>query len=285
MPQTFILPEEISDWAFEIKSQGKSIGLVPTMGALHEGHLSLIEEAKKHADVILVTIFVNPKQFGPNEDFSKYPRTLKNDIELLDRAGADAVFSPNSAHMYPENFQTFVVNTTMASGLCGASRPGHFQGVLTVVMKLFNLTFADYAVFGKKDYQQFRLIEQMTKDLCIPIHIIGSETVREESGLAKSSRNRYLNEEEKIAASHIFKGLIAARGFYQGGERSCSKLVDIVAESILETGLLEIEYVEICDQQTLSPCGENVDRPPVMLVAVKLGDVRLIDNLELDTGI
>ena len=284
MPQTFILSPEISEWAYEEKSKGHTIGLVPTMGALHRGHLSLVEEMKKQVDRIVVSIFVNPKQFGPNEDFSQYPRTFKEDIALLDQAGVHALFAPNSADMYPEGFQTFIYNNCMANMLCGASRPGHFQGVLTVVAKLFNVTFADYAIFGKKDYQQFRMIETMVRDLSIPIHVMGSETIRESSGLAMSSRNKYLDDAQKEIASQIYKGLVAARGFYQGGERNTNKVKDIARETMTADPQLTLEYLEICDQNSLESCGENIDKPPVMLVAAKLGTVRLIDNLELDAG-
>ncbi|MDA9951298.1 pantoate--beta-alanine ligase [Oligoflexaceae bacterium] len=283
MPQTFILPEEITDWSFKTKSEGKSIALVPTMGALHQGHLSLIAKALGHADEVIVSIFVNPKQFGPDEDFSKYPRTLKADIEKLEGLGVACVYAPNAAHIYPEGYQTYIENAEMSDALCGSSRPGHFRGVLTVVLKLFNVTFADVALFGKKDYQQFRMIEKMVSDLNVPVHVVGSDTVREANGLAMSSRNTFLNSEQREAAGQIYRGLTASRGSYQAGERSVAALIKAASDLISENSELEIEYLELKNQNTLQSFSENVDGPPVMLTAVRCGNVRLIDNLELDS--
>lgn len=285
MTQTFILPEEMSEWSFSQLTSGASIGLVPTMGALHDGHLQLVKEMKTAVDKTVVSIFVNPKQFGPNEDYAKYPRTIKSDIAKLQEAGVDVAFVPNAAQIYGDAFETYVTNDEMSAVLCGASRPGHFRGVLTVVLKLFNITLAHKAFFGKKDYQQFRMIERMRDDLSVPIEIVGVDTIREPTGLAMSSRNEYLSPEERQQASSIYKGLVAARGFYQAGERQCEKLLEVARSTMSEIPGLEIEYLEICDQHTLHGCAETVDKPPVMLVAARLGSVRLIDNLELDAGV
>jgi pantoate--beta-alanine ligase len=189
-PMTLISLSELTDVRNGWEREGAKVVFVPTMGALHEGHMQLVRVARQHGSRVIVSIFVNPTQFGPNEDFAKYPRTLAADLELLAKEKVDAVFLPNAMSMYPDGFQTYVINKTMAKGLCGAVRPGHFEGVLTVVLKLFNLVRPHTAIFGKKDYQQWRLIERMVKDLHLPVMVLGQDTVRESDGLAMSSRNR-----------------------------------------------------------------------------------------------
>ena len=267
----------VDDW----KSHGHRVSFVPTMGALHEGHLSLVRAAKADGAKVIVSIFVNPLQFGPSEDFARYPRTLKEDIEKLTTADADIVFAPSATEIYPEGFQTTIRNEKMSAGLCGKFRPGHFEGVLTVVAKLLNIVSPDVAIFGKKDYQQWRLIERMAKDLQMPLEIRGIDTVREADGLAMSSRNRYMNDDERSQASLIFGGLSAAREFWQKGERSTETVRAKFLESIAKCERMKMQYAEIVDSQTLAQFGEKLpEKNLVMIVAVLFGDVRLIDNLE-----
>jgi pantoate--beta-alanine ligase len=263
------------------RSQGQQIALIPTMGALHEGHISLVDVAKKENAKIVVSIFVNPLQFGPSEDFSRYPRTLKEDLDKLERAGVHAVFAPPAAQIYPQEFQTHVTNRKMATGLCGLFRPGHFDGVLTVVTKLFNIVQPDSAYFGKKDYQQWRLIERMVLDLHMPVKIEGCETIRESDGVAMSSRNRYMSDEERRQACLIYEGLTAAKQAWQSGERSKKRVIQRFGESISKCEKMEIQYAEIVDKFSLqSPSSDLADSNLVMIVAILFGDVRLIDNLE-----
>jgi pantoate--beta-alanine ligase len=263
------------------RSTGHQVAFVPTMGALHEGHISLVNIAKKENMKVVVSIFVNPLQFGPNEDFSRYPRTLKDDIEKLQGAGVEAIFAPAAAEIYPDGFQTVVSNEKMATGLCGRFRPGHFSGVLTVVAKLFNIVQADATFFGKKDYQQWRLIERMALDLQMPSKVIGCETVRESDGLAMSSRNRYMSTEERSQASLIYEGLTAAKQAWQSGERSSEKVMQKFSGIIAKCEKMRIQYAEIVDKFSLEPAGAKLaDTNLVMIIAVLFGDVRLIDNLE-----
>ena len=267
----------VEDW----KSHGHRVSFVPTMGALHEGHLSLVRAGKADGAKVIVSIFVNPLQFGPSEDFARYPRTLKEDIEKLKTADADIVFAPSATEIYPEGFQTTIRNEKMSAGLCGKFRPGHFEGVLTVVAKLLNIVRPDVALFGKKDYQQWRLIERMATDLQMPLEIRGIDTVRESDGLAMSSRNRYMNEDERIQASLIFAGLSSARELWQKGERSTEKVRTKFLESLVKCERMKMQYAEIVDSHTLAQFGEKLpDKNLVMIVAVLFGDVRLIDNLE-----
>lgn len=280
--QTIITLDELKTW--RVAQGSSSVAFVPTMGALHAGHLALVRKAQQLADKVIVSIFVNPIQFGPKEDFATYPRTLAEDMEQLGRLGADAVFLPNASQMYPDHFQTYVTNETMAQVLCGASRPGHFRGVLTVVAKLFNLIQPKVAVFGKKDYQQWRMIEQMVQDLAMPLTIVGEDTLREEDGLAMSSRNRRLTPEHRQSiAPQLYKGLQLAQQAYVQGERSKEELVARTTTHLQQYPDLKLEYVALHDQAGLAPVADLVKEPAVMLVAARLGDVRLIDNIELGT--
>lgn len=251
------------------------------MGALHEGHLSLVALARQRADRVIASIFVNPLQFGPAEDFSRYPRTLKADLELLSTLEVEAVFVPNAATMYPEGFQTHVYNNDMAKDLCGASRKGHFEGVLTVVLKLFNLVRPHLAIFGKKDYQQWRLIERMVKDLALPLEVLGAETLRDPDGLAMSSRNRYLSDTERPLATRLFQGLTAAADAYKAGRRLPRELLDAFHNVAGGVPGIELEYAELRRRETLKPFQDKVDGPAVMLVAARVGTTRLIDNVEI----
>jgi len=260
------------------RQSGKTIGFVPTMGALHEGHAALVRAAKKASDFVIVSIFVNPTQFGPKEDFAKYPRTLEADRAISSEAGADLIFAPGVEEMYPERSVTFVEVKELDAVLCGPSRPGHFRGVCTVVLKLFNIVQPDKAHFGAKDYQQARIISQMVRDLNVPVAIQVEPTVREQDGLAMSSRNRYLSAAERSRAPGIYKALQDIR------ERALSGEVDVARlESALESELVKIigakiDYARIVDAETLQPTA-RLTRPAVAAVAVFLGTTRLIDNI------
>lgn len=264
----------------EWRASGAKVALVPTMGALHEGHLSLVRAARSAADVVVVSIFVNPLQFGPNEDFAKYPRTLAQDLELLSEH-AEAVFLPTANTMYLDGHATTVSNQSMAAELCGASRPGHFDGVLTVVLKLFNIVGPQRAYFGKKDYQQWRLIERMARDLNLPVEVIGVDTIRDPDGLAMSSRNRYLSPEERTLALGISRGLAAAQALSGKGQRDVSALVAACAAQIPNDPVVTTEYIELRRASDLRRFEGPKDGPGVMLVAARVGSTRLIDNKEL----
>ena len=267
--------------------------LVPTMGALHEGHLNLMREARALAGErgrVAVSIFVNPLQFGPKEDFSKYPRELEADAAKCASVGVDAIFAPAAEEMYAGNRSVTVLETKLSKVLCGASRPGHFDGVCTVVLTLFNIIQPDTAVFGKKDYQQLAIIRRMVRDLDVPVKVVGSETVREADGLAMSSRNRYLSAEERTQAAAIRRGLLRARGLWEGGERQSGVLkaafLEVLAE---EAPLARVDYVECTDADSLETVGEMgggvaIAARGLMAAAVFFGKTRLIDNVEMEEG-
>lgn len=265
--------------------QGKTIGLVPTMGALHDGHGALIKASVKECDVTVVSVFLNPIQFGKNEDLDKYPKRLEADAKLAESIGADYVFAPSVAEMYPDGDPlTMVRDETLESMYCGAYRPGHFRGVLTVVSKLFLISGAHHAYFGEKDYQQVFLIERMVKDLNFDIQIHRIKIVREESGLALSSRNEYLSEDEKARALGISSGLKLAKDAYEAGERGVAKLRDFVLKSIL-AARGTVQFVEVVNQATLQKISAGMLAPEdkvVILVAAFFGKTRLIDNIELN---
>ncbi len=262
---------------------GATVGLVPTMGALHAGHLSLIVAARRKCDQTAVTIFVNPRQFGPNEDFSAYPRTLDDDLRRCESAGADLVFTPSVETMYPAGVRTTVHVAGLTDGLCGPFRPGHFDGVATIVAKLFHILPADAAYFGEKDYQQLMVIRQMVRDLDVPIEIVACPTVRETDGLAMSSRNAYLAPEDRRRAASLSKALFAAVEQADRGERSASTLVSAIRESLSRVGISQIDYIEIVDAQTLAPLS-FINVPARLCLAVRIGRTRLIDNVAVDAA-
>lgn len=269
-----------------LRLAGRRIGLVPTMGNLHAGHLSLVEQAKQHCDYVVVTIFVNPLQFGPNEDFERYPRTFDADSEQLNAAGCDAVFVPSVAEMYPKGLdQQTVVSVPALSNLhCGASRPGHFAGVCTVVNKLFNLTGPDQAFFGDKDFQQLLIIKKMVADLCMPIVVTGVPIHRETSGLAMSSRNSFLSPAQKKTAANLYASLTQAKSsILDDNCRTYKKLTQSLKKTLTETGM-EVDYLSVCNARTLEPASLG-DTELVILSAVYLGKepqrTRLIDNVRL----
>ena len=283
MPSTLISIADVQTRRQAWDSDGAKVAFVPTIGALHQGHLSLVKQARNLADRVIVSIFVNPAQFAPGEDLSKYPRTLSADLELLARENVEAVFLPSDATMYPDGFQTYVHGKGMALQLEGSSRKHHFEGVLTVVLKLFNLVQPHVAIFGKKDYQQWRLIEQMVADLNLPIKIMGGETLRESDGLAMSSRNRYLSEGERQLAPFIYQGLLAAMAGFAAGERSPEVLIANCRNVIEQHQDFVVDYIELRQRRDLLPCGTSVaEEASVMLVAARLGTTRLIDNMEMD---
>ncbi len=256
------------------------IGLVPTMGALHEGHFSLIRKCRDVCDIVVVSIFVNPTQFGPNEDFAKYPRTFDKDCAAVEGLGGDIVFAPRSEEMYPEGFRTFAHVEGLTEGLCGAGRPGHFRGVTTVVLKLLNIVRPVLAVFGQKDAQQAIVLKRMVEDLNIPTKLLIAPVVREPDGLAMSSRNVYLTEEERAQAPSIFGALRDAREKYEKGERSGPKLKSAITERLSSVPLLKVEYVEVVTAGTLKSA-DQVETPTLCAVACRTvqSSTRLIDNI------
>lgn len=272
--------DSISKLRQERRRLSDPVGLVPTMGALHEGHLALVEAAKSENKSVIVTIFVNPTQFGPHEDLSKYPRNLSRDLDLLWESGVDLVFTPTPDVMYPQEFQTWIDVTKVSQGLEGERRPGHFRGVATVVAKLFNLTQPHRAYFGQKDAQQVVVIKHMVHDLNFPLEMVVCPTVRELDGLAKSSRNVYLTPEQRQAAKVIYQGLKSAAEAYHAGERLPDNLRAGVYHQ-LQTEPLAVEYVSVADARILREVSSPVEHPILVSVAVRIGNVRLIDNLVL----
>lgn len=256
--------------------QGKTIGFVPTMGYFHEGHLSLMRQAKKETDKVIVSIFVNPIQFGPKEDFKRYPRDLKRDLEMAKSVGVDIVFYPKEKDMYPKDYKTYVRVKELENRLCGKFRPGHFQGVCTVVLKLFNIVMPHIAYFGQKDAQQAIIIKRMVKDLNIPVKIKVMPIVREKDGLAMSSRNTYLNEKERKDAVILYKGLKLAKDLVKEGLTDSSYIIKRV-KRFIKPKVTKIDYVEIVDTKNLLPL-EKIEREALLALAVWIGDTRLIDN-------
>ncbi|MEO5345585.1 MAG: pantoate--beta-alanine ligase [Magnetococcus sp. YQC-9] len=269
-------------WIHARRASGGGIGFVPTMGALHAGHISLIHAARQQCAHVVTSIFVNPAQFGPNEDFARYPRTLEADQAMLTEAGCAALYLPEVGEIYPEGFQTRMQLPEISADLCGAVRPGHFDGVALVVTILFNRVQPDVAFFGLKDYQQLLLIERLVTDLAIPIRVVGVPTVREADGLAMSSRNRYLNFVERQRAGALFQALLAARTARRAGERSPETLEGVAREVLHASGIERVEYVALRAARTLRRVETVTDgEDPVMLLAVRLGTARLIDNMVL----
>lgn len=275
--QTSVL--ELRNELDEVRAGGRRVGVVPTMGALHEGHLSLIREAARRAEEVVVTIFVNPTQFGPNEDFERYPRDLENDTKRAESAGATIIFAPPVAEMYPSGEQTRVRVVGLSRGLCGESRPGHFEGVATVVAKLFNAVGPGCYIFGQKDFQQWRLIEQMARDLLFPVEIVGMPIVREPDGMALSSRNAYLKPGERLRALTLARSLQHAIEAYRSGVRDSGRLVDGVSAELAKD--VRVDYVEIRDPSSLDPIVGEFSGPVLLAVAGYVGSTRLIDNVVL----
>jgi len=260
-----------------MKKEGKSIGLVPTMGYLHEGHLSLVRAAKKHTDVVVMSIFINPIQFGPKEDFEKYPRDLKHDEEMAREAGVDVIFYPSLKDMYPEGYATYVTVEKLTSNLCGESRPGHFRGVATVVTKLFNIVKPEVAYFGQKDMQQAMMIKKMASDLNMDIEVKIMPIVRDKDGLAMSSRNMYLSDAERKDAAVLYQSLKNAEMLIKNGERDARKVIKAVEDMIKAKQSARIEYVKLVDARELSDV-RMITGEIALAVAVFFSNTRLIDN-------
>lgn len=269
--------QDMQEGSRQLRCRGRRIGLVPTMGFLHEGHLSLIRKAREAADAIVVSIFVNPTQFGPGEDYGDYPRDFHRDSRLCEEAGVDLLFCPSVEALYPDGYSVYVDETQLSAGLCGASRPGHFRGVATVVAKLFLIVQPDVAIFGQKDAQQVRVIEQMVRDLNFPLQILVAPTVRERDGLAMSSRNTYLSAVERERAAALYQALCLARRLYDQGERDAAPIRS--AMQVLVDGMpgATTDYIEIVDYRTLKPVGE-IRGVTLIALAVRIGRTRLIDN-------
>lgn len=282
MSESMIIVSTLEELWQALRLLNRPLGLIPTMGYLHEGHLSLVRRAREECGSVTVSIFVNPTQFGPNEDLSRYPRNIEGDLKLLEAAGADLVWLPTSEEMYPPGFQTWVTVETLTSPLEGAMRPGHFRGVTTIVSKLFNAIRPEKAYFGQKDAQQAAVIRQMTRDLSYPIEIVVCPTVRETDGLAMSSRNSYLNPEERRAATVLFRALTAAQAAYQNGERSAETLRRVMRETIEAEPLARLQYVSCADYDTLQEL-EIVTSKALLSMAVFIGKTRLIDNFVLSS--
>jgi pantoate--beta-alanine ligase len=268
----------------KLRRENKTVSFVPTMGALHEGHLALVKEARAASDIVIVSIFVNPEQFNDKGDLERYPRDLTTDAALLAQYEVDYIFAPEDSEIYPEGFSTYVYVEGVSEGLEGASRPGHFRGVATIVTILFNAIRPDLAFFGQKDAQQVAVIKRMTTDLGFETEIVVVPTVREESGLALSSRNRILSPEEREKASVIFAALRDAKIAFKQGERNAAKLIEMVQERISGEPLAAIDYVSIVDPKTLEPVEKVPETETLIAAAVRLGNVRLIDNIVLNRG-
>jgi pantoate--beta-alanine ligase len=262
-----------------LREEGKRIGFVPTMGFLHEGHGALIRQSAARCDATVVSIFVNPTQFGPSEDLANYPRDLERDQNLCLDAGATVLFLPEVAEIYPTGFQTHIEPGRLAEPLCGRFRPGHFRGVATVVAKLFNIVQPDLAFFGQKDFQQTVVVRRMARDLNLPVDVVVVPTIREADGLALSSRNTYLDEEARRRALSISEGLLAAKAAFEGGERNAAKLLELARAPL--SGVDSVQYLELVDAQNLEPFQGEVDRAVALCVAAYVGSTRLIDNVVL----
>ena len=278
----FATPGEMRAWSRHQRAGGHRVGVVPTMGALHEGHLELIRAAFAHADRVVVTIFVNPLQFNQSTDFDSYPRPIDDDLLHCEAAGVDAVYAPTAATMYSPRFQTHVEPGDLADRLEGPMRPGHFRGVVTVVTKLFGATTPDVAVFGRKDFQQLAIIRRMVDDLDMGVEIVGVPIVRESDGLARSSRNVRLTSADRLAAAVLSRALFAGRDLYVAGERDAAVIRSHVVDRITAEPRAVVEYVELVDVATLRPLDHlDADTAAALLTAAWFGDVRLIDNVEL----
>ena len=268
---------EMREWSETQRRAGRRIIFVPTMGSLHEGHLCLVRDARRRGDLAVASIFVNPAQFGPGEDFAAYPRDFERDRQMLETEGVDVLFYPSGAEIYPFGAQTFVDVEKLSAPLCGAARPGHFRGVATVVAKLLNIVRPHAAIFGEKDYQQLQVIRRMVRDLSMDVEILGHPIVREADGLAMSSRNSYLTAAERRAAVCLSRALCKAERLFRRGETAAAAIVQLVAAELDKEPLAKVEYVQLCDVETLDEVGD-IRAPAVLALAVRIGKARLIDN-------
>lgn len=274
---------EMQEWSERERYAGKRIAFVPTMGFLHEGHRQLVRDGRKRGDRLVVSIFVNPTQFGPREDFAAYPRDFESDRRLLEKEGTDILFYPASSEMYPDGYGTYVEVEKLSHLLCGAFRPGHFRGVTTVLTKLFGIVRPHVVVLGAKDYQQLQIVRRMVEDLNFAIEVVGHPIVREKDGVAMSSRNAYLSREERQAALSLSRGLAKARSLVREGERESRRIVEAAWAEIRKEPLARVEYVRLCDPESLEEV-ERLDGSALLALAVWVGKARLIDNTLLTTG-
>lgn len=274
-------PDEMRGASRAARVRGARVGLVPTMGALHKGHLSLVRAAREWCDFVAASIFVNPTQFGPNEDFSKYPRNLDRDCQMLEKEGLDVLFAPNADEMYPAGSVTWVEVEKMSERLCGKSRPGHFRGVTTVVAKLFNIVEPDAAFFGQKDAAQVAIIKRMVRDLNMAVEIQVCPIIREADGLAMSSRNAYLNSQERKSALVLYRSMLTAKNRFDAGERDASTLIDSAKAEFARNPEVRLDYFEIVDPDTLDP-EPAINKRVLIAVAAFVGNTRLIDNILLE---
>lgn len=263
------------------RSHSRRVGFVPTMGYLHRGHVSLLEEARRQCDLVVLSIFVNPTQFGPNEDFERYPRDLKSDLAHANSAGVDIVFCPEREALYPEGYQTFVEVRELERGLCGERRPGHFVGVATIVLKLFNIVQPHVAFFGEKDYQQLQVIRRMVRDLDLEVAVVGLPIVRDPDGLALSSRNAYLSPEERSRGLALSRALFAVQDRLHAGERESAVLLDTATRILKAEPDVRLDYLELRHAESLAPVTGRIEQPAVLAVAAFVGKTRLIDNVLL----
>ena len=272
--------EEMRSWSETERRAGRRIVLVPTMGSLHGGHLSLVRDGKRRGDRLVVSLFVNPTQFGPQEDYASYPRDFERDRSLLEREGTDVMFSPSAGEMYPAGHQSYVEVGKLGEQLCGVFRPGHFRGVATVVAKLFNIAEPHAAIFGEKDYQQLRVIRRMARDLNLGVEVVGHPTVRAPDGLALSSRNSYLSDAERQAALSLCRALNKAEALALAGEKESGRILDAARAEIEKEPLARIQYAKLCHPETLEDV-EKIESEAVLALAVFVGKTRLIDNTVL----
>lgn len=268
---------EMQQWSAAVRTTGETISFVPTMGCLHRGHLSLLEEGRKRGDKLVLSIFVNPTQFGQGEDFEDYPRDLEQDSQLAEQTGVDVIFAPTASEMYPSGYATYVDVEGITDTLCGASRPGHFRGVCTVVTKLFSIVQPHNAIFGNKDFQQLAVIRRMTLDLNLPVEIIGMPIFREADGLAMSSRNTYLNTDQRMQALVLSQSINRARDLVASGETRSQVIIEQLRQTIEQQPEARIDYVQVCHQLSLED-QVSIDPDSVLLLAVFIGKTRLIDN-------
>lgn len=271
-------PAAVRAWVDRTKAAGGRVAFVPTMGYLHDGHIELVRRARELCEHVVVSIFVNPLQFGPSEDLSRYPRDPEGDAARCEGAGVSLLWSPEGRHLYPEGFQTRVQTGALTKGLCGASRPGHFDGVATVVLKLFSVVEPEVACFGEKDWQQLRVIQRMVEDFHLRIRVVPCPTIREGDGLARSSRNSYLSPEERAAALALVRALDACERLFRAGERAPTTLLTTARSVVQAEALARIDYVELVDAMTLTPLTHELTEPALLALAVRFGSTRLIDN-------
>ena len=275
--KTIELTREMQKYSAGLRCEGGKIAFVPTMGYFHEGHIELMRQAKSMSDCVVVSIYVNPTQFGPKEDLSRYPRDFERDSKMAEEASVDVIFFPPNTEMYPEGYQTYVNVEEVTKNLCGLSRAGHFRGVTTVCAKLFNIVKPHIAVFGKKDYQQYVAIKKMVTDLNMDLDIIGLPTVREADGLAMSSRNVYLKDNERLSGLSLIASLRLAQKLYDQGERSAAKIISEARQLIQNAPYTDIDYIKICDTETMKDI-EKIENNALIALAVKVSQTRLIDN-------